>query len=77
MNEIFDHLVPENEPYYRHIYEGDDDMPAHAKSTLVGASVMIPITGGHLNLGIWQGIYLMEFRDCGGNRRIVATIIGQ
>lgn len=77
MNEIFDHLVPENEPYYRHTYEGDDDMPAHAKSTLAGASVMIPITGGRLNMGTWQGVYLMEFRDCGGSRRIVATIIGQ
>jgi len=55
--------------------EGKDDMPAHAKSTLSGVSVSIPITGGRLNLGTWQGIYLCEFRNNGGSRRIVATII--
>lgn len=77
MSDIFDRLVPENEPYYRHTYEGADDMPAHAKSVVAGVSVTIPVTGGRLNLGVWQGIYLMEFRDCGGVRHIVATIIGE
>ena len=76
MNRIFDHLVPERQPYYEHTFAGDDDMPAHAKSTLAGVSVTIPITDGHLNLGTWQGIYLCEFRDYGGPRTIVATIIG-
>ncbi|MEZ3562666.1 secondary thiamine-phosphate synthase enzyme YjbQ [uncultured Duncaniella sp.] len=74
---IFDRLVPENAPYYLHTDEGPDDMPSHAKSVIVGSSLSIPITGGRLNLGIWQGIYLCEFRDCGGPRRLVATIIGE
>jgi secondary thiamine-phosphate synthase enzyme len=75
MFEIFNRLVPENQPYYEHTLEGSDDMPAHAKSTLTGVSLLIPITNGHLNLGIWQGIYLCEFRNRGGNRTLVATII--
>mgnify|MGYP003623330993 CR=1 FL=1 len=75
MNRIFDRLVKEREPYYEHTLEGDDDMPAHAKSTLSGVSIMIPITNHRLNLGTWQGIYLGEFRNNGGSRRIVATII--
>ncbi len=73
---IFDRLVRERESYYEHTMEGDDDMPAHAKSTIVGASVTIPITNGRLNLGIWQGIYLCEFRNRAKGRNIVATIIG-
>ena len=72
---LFDHLVKEREPYYTHNDEGDDDMPAHGKSTLVGTSISIPITHHRLNLGIWQGIYLCEFRNHGGARKIVATII--
>lgn len=74
MESIMNHLVCENEPYYAHTLEGADDMPAHAKSTLFGVSLTIPITNGRLNLGTWQGIYLGEFRDYGGSRRIVATI---
>lgn len=77
MEAIFDRLVREREAYYTHVCEGDDDMPAHAKSTLVGNSLTIPVTGGRLNMGIWQGIYLCEFRNRGGGRRIVATVIGQ
>jgi secondary thiamine-phosphate synthase enzyme len=73
----FNHFVPENAPYYRHDYEGDDDMPAHIKCSLLGASLSIPITGGKLNLGIWQGIYLCEHRNNGGSRKIVATLNGQ
>ena len=73
---ILDRLVPERQPYYLHTLEGDDDMPAHAKSALVGASLTLPITDGRLNLGTWQGIYLCEFRDYGGSRRVVATIVG-
>lgn len=73
---IFDRLVREREPYYSHTTEGDDDMPAHAKSTVIGAGVTIPITGGRLNMGIWQGIYLCEFRNRASGRRVVATVIG-
>lgn len=74
MEKIMNHIVRENEPYYDHVLEGADDMPAHAKSSLFGVSLSIPITDGRLNLGTWQGIYLCEFRDYGGPRRIVATI---
>lgn len=74
MEQIFNHLVKENEPYYDHVLEGPSDMPAHAKSSMIGVSLTIPITRGRLNLGIWQGIYLCEHRDYGGSRTIVATI---
>ena len=72
---IFDRLVSEREAYYTHTLEGDDDMPAHAKSTLTGVELTIPVTRGRLNLGTWQGIYLCEFRNRAPGRRIVATII--
>jgi secondary thiamine-phosphate synthase enzyme len=72
----FNKMVPENAAYYRHTYEGSDDMPAHIKASLLGASVQIPITNGKLNLGIWQGIYLCEHRNQGGNRNIVITAFG-
>ena len=74
MDKILNRLVKENETYYDHMLEGADDMPAHAKSSLFGVSITIPITNGRLNLGTWQGIYLCEFRDYGGSRKIVATI---
>lgn len=76
MEAVFNHLVRENEPYYEHVLEGPDDMSAHAKSVLVGASLTIPITRHRLNMGVWQGIYLCEFRHSGGARRIVATVMG-
>ncbi|WP_370478088.1 secondary thiamine-phosphate synthase enzyme YjbQ [Tamlana flava] len=72
----FNKMVPENAPYYKHTYEGSDDMPAHIKSSLLGASVQIPITNGELNLGIWQGIYLCEHRDYGGSRKLIVTCFG-
>ena len=72
----FNKMVPENAPYYVHTYEGSDDMPAHIKSSLLGASVQIPVTNGSLNLGTWQGIYLCEHRNRGGNRSLVITLIG-
>ena len=74
MAAIFDHLIPEGAPYYEHVSEGKDDMPAHGKSVLTGVSLTIPVTHGRLNLGTWQGIYLCEFRNRGGHRKIVATI---
>lgn len=73
---IFDRLIRERERYYTHTLEGDDDMPAHGKSTLTGVSLTIPIVGGRLGLGTWQGIYLCEFRDRAPGRRIVATVLG-
>ena len=70
----FNDLVKENESYYTHIYEGSDDMPAHIKTSLVGTSISVPVTNGRLNLGTWQGIYLCEFRDHGGSRKLVLTL---
>lgn len=72
----FNVLVPENAPYYKHTYEGPDDMPAHIKASLLGTSIQIPITNGKPNLGIWQGIYLCEHRDYAGSRKIVITAFG-
>lgn len=72
---IFNRLIREREPYYFHTSEGDDDMPAHAKSILVGVSLSIPILDGSLGLGMWQGIYLCEFRSHAAGRMIIATII--
>jgi len=73
----FSHLVKENEPFYKHTFEGSDDMPAHIKTSLVGNTISIPITNHQLNLGTWQGIYLCEFRNNGGSRKLIATIIGE
>jgi len=75
LDKSFDHLAPENEPYYKHTVEGPDDMPAHIKSILAGSSVSIPITNGKLNLGTWQGIYLCEFRENATARKIVMTLL--
>lgn len=72
---IFNKIVPENMPFLTHTMEGPDDMPAHIKASLVGSSVSIPISNGQLNLGTWQGIYLCEFRNYGGARKLVATVM--
>jgi secondary thiamine-phosphate synthase enzyme len=72
---FINHLIPENHPLYSHVFEGDDDMPSHIKSSLFGAELTIPITNHRLNLGTWQGIYLCEFRNHGGSRSIVVTIV--
>ena len=69
-------MVPENQSYYRHTFEGSDDMPAHIKASLMGTSLQIPVTNGKLNLGIWQGIYLCEHRNNGGSRKLVLTLMG-
>lgn len=69
-------LIPENDPVYKHVIEGADDMPAHLKSSLIGPFISIPISHHRLNLGTWQGIYLCEFRKYGGPRKIVITIVG-
>ncbi len=73
----FNQMVPENAPYYRHNYEGPDDMPAHLKASLLGSSVTVPITNGRFNLGTWQGVYLCEHRDHASGRRITITIHGE
>jgi len=70
---IMNRIVPESHQY-QHDDEGDDDMPAHVKSSLIGVSLTIPITDGKLNMGIWQGVYLCEFRNRGGSRRLVITV---
>ncbi|WP_074406872.1 secondary thiamine-phosphate synthase enzyme YjbQ [Aquimarina megaterium] len=69
-------MVPENASYYIHTYEGPDDMPAHIKASLMGTSVLVPVTNGELNLGTWQGIYLCEHRNYGGPRKLVLTAYG-
>lgn len=73
----FNRAVPESEPYYRHDDEGPDDLPAHIKSSLLGATLLLPVTRGALNLGTWQGIYLCEHRTHGGARRLVLTLHGE
>ena len=72
----FSKTVPENDPEYLHDDEGPDDMPAHIKASMLGASVTIPISNGRLALGTWQGIYLCEHRNYGGQRRLVVTAWG-
>lgn len=74
---ILDNIIKERQPYYYHTLEGDDDMPAHAKASIIGYSLSIPITNGKLNMGIWQGIYLCEFRNRASQRTLMATIIGE
>ena len=71
---FFDHIVPERMSFVTHDMEGDDDMPAHVKASLVGSSVSIPISKGRLMLGTWQGVYLCEFRDRSHQRNLIATI---
>lgn len=71
---FFNKLIPDRSNYFVHDSEGDDDMPAHLKASIIGQSVTIPITNKKLNLGIWQGIYLCEFRNSGGRRRLVVTM---
>lgn len=73
----FNDAVREDAPYWRHTLEGSDDMPAHVKAVLIGPSLTVPVAGGTLRLGTWQGIYLCEHRDRGGPRRIVATLSGE
>lgn len=71
---VFNMLVPENLPFLDHDYEGPDDMPAHIKAAMIGTSVTIPIVDGKVDLGIWQGIFLCEFRNRAGSRKLVLTL---
>lgn len=77
MERWLNQAVPENAPYYEHTLEGPDDMPAHVKSSLLGASLILPVRDGRLALGSWQGIWLCEFRHQGGSRRLLATLQGE
>ncbi|MCX7099330.1 MAG: secondary thiamine-phosphate synthase enzyme YjbQ [Methylococcales bacterium] len=74
---FFNRAVPEDEPYYKHRDEGPDDLPSHIKGSILGCSLLIPVTEGRLNVGIWQGIYLCEHRNHGGNRQLVLTVYGE
>lgn len=74
---FFSRTVPENQPYYKHLDEGSDDIPAHIKGSILGFNLSLPITNGNLNIGIWQGIYLCEHRNKGGSRNIIVTINGK
>ena len=67
----------EDAPYWTHTIEGPDDMPAHIKASLLGPSLSLPVSGGRLALGTWQGIYLCEHRDRGGARSLLATLHGE
>jgi secondary thiamine-phosphate synthase enzyme len=73
----FDAAVPENAPFWTHTLEGPDDMPAHIRAALLGPSLSLPVSGGRLAVGTWQGIYLCEHRDRGGARDVVATLWGE
>jgi len=77
MDRHFAFMVPENQPYHEHVYEGADDMPAHIKASMLGSSLTIPITNGQLRLGTWQGVYLGEHRNHAGSRRLVMTLHGE
>jgi secondary thiamine-phosphate synthase enzyme len=72
----FDAAVPEDAPYWTHTVEGPDDMPAHIKASLLGPALSLPISGGRLALGTWQGVYLCEHRDRGGPRSLLVTLFG-
>lgn len=72
----FNVLVPESATYFKHTFEGPDDMTSHIKSSLLGSSITVPITDGRLNMGTWQGIYLCEHRNFGGQRKLVITAFG-
>ena len=73
----FNLMVPENKNYYLHTAEGPDDMTSHIKASILGSSLVIPVTNGRFNLGTWQGIYLCEHRNSGGRRKILLTVFGE
>lgn len=77
MESGFNKIAPENAPYYTHTFEGEDDMPAHLKTVLIGCDITIPVTAGRLAMGIWQGIYLCEHRNHAASRNIVITLTGK
>ncbi|MEM1295129.1 MAG: secondary thiamine-phosphate synthase enzyme YjbQ [Verrucomicrobiota bacterium] len=77
LHSYFDRLVPENEPYYVHTYEGPDDMPSHIRMVLTGCSEVIPVIEGRMTLGTWQGLFLFEHRVASHTRRISVSVVGE
>lgn len=77
LEEWFGRAVPDGAPYFGHTLEGPDDMPAHVKAVIVGSSLTLPVAGGRLDLGTWQGVYLCEHRDHGGPRTLTVTVHGE
>jgi len=77
LNAFFDHLVPEDTPYFVHTYEGPDDMPSHLRMVLTRTSEVIPVMNGKMALGTWQGIFLFEHRDAPHTRGIVVSVLGE
>lgn len=77
MEAYFNRSIKESEPYYQHVLEGSDDMPAHIKAVVLGGELTIPISNGQLNLGVWQGIYLCEHRNIASNRNLIVTLNGE
>ena len=76
LHNYFDHLVPEDEPYFVHTYEGPDDMPSHIRMTLTGCSEVIPVLNGRAILGTWQGIFLFEHRVAPHTRKVSVSVVG-
>jgi secondary thiamine-phosphate synthase enzyme len=77
METHFNIMVPDDAEYYEHTAEGPDDMTSHIKASILGSSITVPVTGGRLNMGTWQGIYLCEHRNNGSKRKLVVTISGE
>tara|TARA_R110002096_G_scaffold200639_1_gene384609 strand:- start:20022 stop:20441 length:420 start_codon:yes stop_codon:yes gene_type:complete len=77
LHNYFDHLVPEDEPYFIHTYEGADDMPSHIRMVLTGCSEVIPVIDGRMTLGTWQGLFLFEHRVASHTRRISVSVVGE
>ena len=77
LHAFFDHLVPEDTPYFVHTYEGPDDMPSHLRMALTRTSEVVPVMNGRLALGIWQGIFLFEHRKAPHTREIVVSVVGE
>ena len=76
LHEYFNRLVPENEPYFIHTYEGPDDMPSHIRMVLTGCSETVPVVDGQLALGTWQGLFVFEHREAAHTRRVMVTVMG-
>ncbi|TVP88726.1 MAG: YjbQ family protein [Pseudomonadaceae bacterium] len=77
METFLRHLVPDDTPWFKHTYEGPDDITAHIKSSLLGVQLSIPVTAGRLAMGVWQGIYLGEHREQAGSRQVLVTLQGE
>lgn len=77
LERFFHRLIPDGDPLFRHVCEGEDDMPAHVRTALTAVNLTLPVTGGRLALGTWQGIYLWEHRTASHHRHLTLHLIGQ